>query len=229
MPVGVPKVPFQVDEEEDATWIDLYELLSRERAIVLGKEIDYEISNSIVGIMIYLNMEGEGEEFHLFINSPGGSIMPGIAIFDTIGYMTSGVHTICIGQAASMASLILAGGHFNKRSAFPNARVMIHQPLCSFFDGNSLSHSWEIDELLELRNMIVNMYVETTGKPAVTIYLDLERDDLLLPREAVSYGLIDSISSDPFGFLDDQMIKRPITIPRRNRENGEPSTADEFI
>lgn len=121
MPVGVPKVPFLVPEDEDASWIDLYNRLFHERLLFLGQEIKSEISNQLVGLMVYLSIEDKTRDLYLFINSPGGDVISGMAIFDGMHFVEAEVQTVCVGLAASMASLILVGGEITKRLAFPHA------------------------------------------------------------------------------------------------------------
>ncbi|KAL4184952.1 hypothetical protein AMTRI_Chr10g228130 [Amborella trichopoda] len=124
MPVGVPKVPFRSPGEEDATWgynLILINRLHRERLLFLGQEVEGEISNQIVGLMVYLSIEDDTRDLYLFINSPGGWVIPGIAIYDAMQFVPPDVHTICMGLAASMGSFVLAGGEITKRLAFPHA------------------------------------------------------------------------------------------------------------
>ena len=121
MPVGIPKVPFLGPDDEDASWVDLYHRLFHQRLLFLGQEIKSEISNQIVGLMVYLNLVNSNEDIYLFINSPGGGVFSGIAIFDTMQMVGAEVQTVCVGVAASMASLVLVGGEITKRLAFPHA------------------------------------------------------------------------------------------------------------
>uniref|UniRef100_UPI0030E15291 ATP-dependent Clp protease proteolytic subunit n=1 Tax=Hedysarum flavescens TaxID=2710877 RepID=UPI0030E15291 len=121
MPVGVPKVPFLISGEEEASWVDLYNIIYRSRLLFLGQEIKSEISNQLCGMMVFLNIENQKKDIFLFINSPGGTIIPGMAIFDIMQGIQAPVNTVCVGIAASMASLILVGGEFKKRTAFPHA------------------------------------------------------------------------------------------------------------
>nr|UVY96443.1 clpP-like protease [Rehderodendron indochinense] len=120
MPIGVPKVPFRGPGEEDASWVDVNRLY-RERLLFLGQEVDSEISNQLIGLMVYLSIEDDTKDLYLFINSPGGWVIPGVAIYDTMQFVQPDVHTICMGLAASMGSFILVGGEITKRLAFPHA------------------------------------------------------------------------------------------------------------
>jgi len=121
MPVGVPQVPFLLPDDEDASWVELYNRLYEQRLLFLGQEINSEVSNQLVGLMIYLSMHNKEKEVHLFINSPGGEVFSGMAIFDIMQLIEADVQTVCVGVAASMASLILVGGEITRRLAFPHA------------------------------------------------------------------------------------------------------------
>ena len=121
MPIGVPKVPFRLPEDDDASWVDLYNRLFQERLLFLGQEVNSEISNQLVGLMVYLSLEDKNKDLYLFINSPGGEVISGMAIFDIMQLVEAEVHTVCVGLAASMGSLLLVGGEFTKRLEFPHA------------------------------------------------------------------------------------------------------------
>nr|YP_010125717.1 ATP-dependent Clp protease proteolytic subunit [Ligustrum ovalifolium]YP_010691579.1 ATP-dependent Clp protease proteolytic subunit 1 [Ligustrum x vicaryi]QIV67196.1 ATP-dependent Clp protease proteolytic subunit [Ligustrum ovalifolium]WBU94307.1 ATP-dependent Clp protease proteolytic subunit 1 [Ligustrum x vicaryi]WBU94396.1 ATP-dependent Clp protease proteolytic subunit 1 [Ligustrum ovalifolium] len=200
MPVGVPKVPFLIPGEEEATWVDLYNRLYRRRALFLCQEVDYEMSNQIIGLMTFLTIEDRTLDQHLFINSPGGGLIPGIALFDVMQLLPPTMHTICMGVAASMASLILSGGAITQRLAFPHARVMIHQPASSFFESQTGECVLEINQLMELRAYVERLYVETTGQPLWVIVRDLERDVFMSATEAIDYGIVDFNPEDVPGF-----------------------------
>nr|WRP99089.1 Clp protease proteolytic subunit [Amorphophallus paeoniifolius] len=192
MPVGVPKVPFRIPGEEDATWVDLYNRLYHQRLLFLGQEVDAEISNHIVGLMVYLSIEDNTRDLFLFINSPGGWVIPGIALFDTMQWVPPYVHTICIGLAGSMASLVLAGGEITKRLAFPHA-VLIHQPLSSFCNSKGEEFFMEAEELVRLHETLTKVYAQRTRKPLWLIAYDIERDTYMSATEAQAYGLIDLV------------------------------------
>nr|YP_010934941.1 clp protease proteolytic subunit [Gastrodia pubilabiata]WKV29260.1 clp protease proteolytic subunit [Gastrodia pubilabiata] len=194
MPIGVPRVPFRIPGEEDAAWVDIYNRLYRERLLFLGQEIESDISNQIVGLMVYLSIEDEIEDIYLFVNSPGGWVIPGISIYDTMQFISPKINTICIGLAASMASLILIGGEITKRLAFPHARVMIHQPVSSFYEAQAGDFILEAEELLKLRETITRIYVQRTGKPLWVISEDMERDVFMSSTEARDYGIIDLVA-----------------------------------
>nr|AEZ48942.1 clp protease proteolytic subunit [Syngonanthus chrysanthus] len=195
MPIGVPKVPFRSSGEEDAVWIDLNRLY-RQRLLFLGQEVDNEISNQIVGLMVYLSLEDDTKDLYLFINSPGGWVIPGIAIYDTMQFVPPDVHTICIGLAASMGSFVLVGGEITKRLAFPHARVMIHQPASSFYEAQTGEFILEAEELLKLREILTKVYVQRTGKPLWVVSEDMERDVFMSATEAQTHGIIDIVASE---------------------------------
>nr|QJU04262.1 ATP-dependent Clp protease proteolytic subunit [Pothos scandens] len=193
MPIGVPKVPFRIPGEEDAIWIDVYNRLYQERLFFLGQEVDSEISNQLVGLMIYFSIEVDTKDFYLFINSPGGWVIPGIAIYDTMQFVSPDVHTICMGLAASMGSFILVGGEITKRLAFPHA-VMIHQPASSFYEAQAGEFILEAEELLKLRETLTRVYVQRTGNPLWVVSEDMERDVFMSATEAQAYGIIDLVA-----------------------------------
>uniref|UniRef100_UPI0030DEB16D ClpP n=1 Tax=Senna italica TaxID=346974 RepID=UPI0030DEB16D len=193
MPIGVPRVPFRIPGEEDATWVDVNRLY-RERLFFLGQEVDSELSNQFVGLLIYFSLEDDTKDFYLFINSPGGWVVPGIAIYDTMQFVQPDIQTICIGLAASMGSFLLAGGEITKRLAFPHARVMIHQPASSFYEAQTGEFILEAEELLKLRETITKVYVQRTGKPLWVVSEDLERDVFMSAAEAQAHGIIDRVA-----------------------------------
>nr|YP_010602914.1 Clp protease proteolytic subunit [Paphiopedilum leucochilum]YP_010610348.1 Clp protease proteolytic subunit [Paphiopedilum godefroyae]WAN77161.1 Clp protease proteolytic subunit [Paphiopedilum leucochilum]WAO28576.1 Clp protease proteolytic subunit [Paphiopedilum godefroyae] len=193
MPVGVPKVPFRIPGEEDATWVDLNRL-HRERLLFLGQEVDSEISNQLAGLMVYLSLEDATRDLYLFINSPGGWVIPGIAIYDTMQFVVPDVHTICMGLAASMGSFILVGGEITKRLAFPHARVMIHQPASSFYEAQAGEFILEAEELLKLRETLTKAYVQRTDNPLWVISEDMERDVFMSATEAQAHGIVDLVA-----------------------------------
>nr|YP_008854535.1 clp protease proteolytic subunit [Ravenala madagascariensis]AHA12624.1 clp protease proteolytic subunit [Ravenala madagascariensis] len=199
MPVGVPKLPFQTptpneeEEEEDAIWLDLYNRLHRERLLFLCQDIDNEISNNIVGLMVCLSLEDHTRNQHLFINCPGGGVISGIAIHDTMQTVLADVYTICMGIAASMGSVILIGGRPNKRIAFPHARVMIHQPISSFLRERIGDLSLELKEIQRLRGIIISLFLKRTNIPLWLIEQKIERDVYMSATEAQARGIIDYI------------------------------------
>nr|AZJ16895.1 ATP-dependent Clp protease proteolytic subunit [Betula halophila] len=196
MPIGVPKVPFRSPGEEDASWVDvLINRLYRERLLFLGQEVDSEISNQLIGLMVYLSIEDDVKDLYLFINSPAGWVIPGVAIYDTMQFVRPDVQTICMGLAASMGSFILVGGEITKRLAFPHARrVMIHQPASSFYEAQTGEFILEAEELLKLRETITRVYVQRTGKPLWVVSEDMERDVFMSATEAQAHGIVDVVA-----------------------------------
>nr|YP_010896826.1 clp protease proteolytic subunit [Euclidium syriacum]ASJ64323.1 clp protease proteolytic subunit [Euclidium syriacum]WJZ20904.1 clp protease proteolytic subunit [Euclidium syriacum] len=203
MPIGVPKVPFRSPGEGDTSWVDiLINRLYRERLFFLGQEVDTEISNQLISLMIYLSIEKDTKDLYLFINSPGGWVISGMAIYDTMQFVRPDVQTICMGLAASIASFILVGGAITKRIAFPHAknlfyyiiRVMIHQPASSFYEAQTGEFILEAEELLKLRETITRVYVQRTGKPIWVVSEDTERDVFMSATEAQAHGIVDLVA-----------------------------------
>nr|YP_009989492.1 ATP-dependent Clp protease proteolytic subunit [Hylotelephium verticillatum]YP_010388167.1 ATP-dependent Clp protease proteolytic subunit [Hylotelephium viviparum]YP_010708938.1 ATP-dependent Clp protease proteolytic subunit [Hylotelephium erythrostictum]YP_010709021.1 ATP-dependent Clp protease proteolytic subunit [Hylotelephium pallescens]YP_010709104.1 ATP-dependent Clp protease proteolytic subunit [Hylotelephium spectabile]YP_010709187.1 ATP-dependent Clp protease proteolytic subunit [H len=194
MPIGVPKVPFRSPGEEDASWVDIYNRLYRERLLFLGQEVNNELSNQLIGLMVYLTIEDRNRELYVFINSPGGWVIPGIAVYDTMQFVPPDVHTICMGLAASMGSFVLVGGEITKRLAFPHARVMIHQPASSFYESQTGEFILEAEELLNLRETITMVYVQRTGKSFWVVSEDMERDVFMSAIEAQAHGIVDLVA-----------------------------------
>ena len=194
MPIGVPKVACRLPGEENAQWVDLYNKLFRERVLFLCQNLDDEIANQLIGIMLYLNAEESDKSLYLYINSPGGSVICGIGVFDIMNYITADVITICTGTAASMSSFVLAGGSYGQRIAFPHSRIMIHQP-----EGGSQGQASEVisesEEVIRIRNQVGRIYSERTGQPLSRISRDMDRDQFMSAREAKIYGLVDHLPS----------------------------------
>merc|ERR1719171_2777751 len=185
MPIGVPKVAYRVPGATSADWVEIYNRLYRERIIFLGQEIDDEICNQIIAVMLFSDSEDPEKPLYLYVNSPGGSVIAGLALYDTIQHISSQVITCNIGMAASMASFILGAGERGKRIALPNSRVMIHQPM-----GGS---EGEAEQILKIKGTLVTMYSQMTGNPREKIIKDLDRDNYMSAQEALDYGLIDKI------------------------------------
>ena len=171
---------------------DIYSRLLKDRIIMLCGEINDNLSNSIVAQLLFLAAEDSEKDIYLYINSPGGSITAGMAIYDTMNLIAPPVSTICIGMAASMAAFILASGDKGKRYALPNSEMMIHQPM-----GGAQGQATEIQiaakHIIRIRERINKILSEKTNKPLATIELDTERDNYMFADEALSYGLIDKI------------------------------------
>ncbi|AFY62340.1 ATP-dependent Clp protease proteolytic subunit [Synechococcus sp. PCC 6312] len=195
MPIGVPKVPYRMPGEPYTQWIDIYNRLYRERIIFLGRDVDDEIANQIVAVMLYLDSEDPGKDIMLYINSPGGSVTAGMAIYDTMQHIKSDVVTICVGLAASMGSFLLAAGTKGKRLALPHSRIMIHQP-SGGTRGQATDIEIEAREILRIRRQLNNLYVHHTGQVLEKIEKDMDRDYFMSAQEAKDYGLIDRVIED---------------------------------
>nr|YP_010379239.1 clp protease proteolytic subunit [Astragalus arrectus]UCS40228.1 clp protease proteolytic subunit [Astragalus arrectus] len=196
MPVGIPKVPYLVPGDDDASWLDLYNRLYYQRLLFLGQEINSETSNHLVGLIIYFGLADKDKDLYLFINSPGGGVISGMAIFDAMHFVQAEVQTVCVGIAASMASVILVGGEITKRLAFPHARVMIHQPASSLGEGPSVENLMDAKEVEKMRDIITQIYAQRTGKPSWLIYEDMKRDSFMSAEEARAYGIVDMVGAD---------------------------------
>ncbi len=192
MPIGVPKVPYQLPGSAYTDWIDIYNRLYRERIIFLGKDVDDEIANQIIAVMLYLDSEDNNKDIYIYINSPGGSVTAGMAIYDTMQHIKSDVVTICVGLAASMGSFLLAAGKKGKRMALPNSRIMIHQP-SGGTRGQATDIEIEAREILRIRHQLNSIYAKNTGQPLAKIEKDMDRDFFMSAQEAKEYGLIDKV------------------------------------
>lgn len=191
MPLGMPKVPFRMPEDEDASWVDLYNGLYQQRNLFLFQDVGSEISNQLVSLMLYLGGEFDTRDIFLFINSSGGSVVPGLVLYDTMQCLN--VSTTCVSLAASVASFILVGGKRSKRTAFPHARVMMHQPASAYCDEKTGQYTMETDELIRIRNSIITAYVDQTGQSMFAIWRNLERDSFMSATEAKDHGIVDNI------------------------------------
>nr|YP_010148575.1 ATP-dependent Clp protease proteolytic subunit [Zabelia tyaihyoni]QQV69382.1 ATP-dependent Clp protease proteolytic subunit [Zabelia tyaihyoni] len=195
MPIGVPKIPFLIPGDEEGSWVDIYNGLYRQRILFLGQELESEISNQIIGLIAFLTIEDDTKDQYLLINSPGGSIMCGVGIYDMMQAVKPDVHTMGLGVVASMASFLLVGGTITKRVAYPHARVMIHQPASSFFRGPLGEFSLEIGAIIHMREMVTGVYARRTGKPFPVIWYDMDRDLFMSATEAKAYGIVDLIGA----------------------------------
>ena len=171
---------------------DIYSRLLKDRIIFLGEEVNETTASLVVAQLLFLESEDPGKDIQLYINSPGGSVTAGMAIYDTMQYIKCDVSTICIGMAASMGAFLLAGGTKGKRFALPNAEIMIHQPL-----GGAKGQATEIqiaaEHILKTRKKLNDILAENTGKPYEQIAADTERDNYMTADEACEYGLIDGV------------------------------------
>lgn len=192
MPIGVPKVAYRVPGSPSADWVDIYNRLYRERIIFLGQEIDDEIANQIIGVLLYLDSEDSTKPIYLYINCPGGSVIAGLALFDTMNHVKSPIVTINLGLAASMASFLLAAGKKGSRMALPNSRVMIHQPMGGA-QGQAEDIKVEAAQIMRIKDNLVRMYSQMTGQTQEQVIIDLDRDNFMSAQEALEYGLIDQV------------------------------------
>ena len=175
---------------------DIYSRLLKERIIFLGGPIDDSVANVVVAQMLFLESEDPDKDIHLYINSPGGVVTAGLAIYDTMQYIKPDVSTICIGQAASMGSILLTAGAKGKRYALPHARIMIHQPLGGA-QGQSTDIQIQAKEILRLREVGNDILARHTGQDTEKINVDTERDNFMSAEEAKAYGLIDEVVTRP--------------------------------
>jgi ATP-dependent Clp protease protease subunit len=186
-------VPFVIEKsgrEERA--MDIYSRLLRDRIILLGSAINDDVANSIVAQLLYLQFEDGKSDIHLYINSPGGSITSGMAIYDTMQFVTCDVATYCLGQCASMGAMLLTAGTKGKRFALPNSRIMIHQPLAGM-QGTAVELEIHAKEVLRTKRRMNELMLKHTGQTLDKIEADTDRDNFMSAEEARSYGLIDTV------------------------------------
>ena len=164
MPIGIPQVPYRLPGQPYTQWIDIYTRLSLERIIFLSREVNDGVANSIIARMLYLDSEDQGKDILLYINSPGGSVTAGLAIYDTMQHIKSDVVTICVGMAASMGAFLLTAGTKGKRLALPHARIMIHQPLGGA-QGQASDIEIEAREIIRTRQQLNDMMVQQRPTP----------------------------------------------------------------
>ena len=189
----MPLIPMVVEQNHRGERAyDIYSRLLKDRIIFLGSEIDDDVANLVIAQMLFLEAEDPDKDLHLYINSPGGSVTAGLAIYDTMQYVRPDVQTICLGQAASMAAWLLACGAPSKRLALPNSRIMIHQPIGAF-RGQATEVEIQAREILKLRARMNEILAAHTGRPIDEIARDTERDYYMSGEEARDYGLIDRV------------------------------------
>jgi ATP-dependent Clp protease, protease subunit len=193
MPIGVPSVPYRLPGSTYERWIDIYTRLSQERIIFLGQEVTDALANSIIASMLYLDSDDPTKPIYIYINSPGGSVTAGMAIYDTMQHIKSEVVTICVGLAASMGAFLLASGSKGKRLALPNARIMIHQPLGGTGRRQASDIDIEAREILRIRDSLNHILAERTGQSVEKVEKDTDRDYFMSAQEAKEYGLIDNV------------------------------------
>jgi len=188
--VLIPMVVEQTNRGERA--FDIYSRLLKDRIIFLGGPIDDHVANLVIAQLLFLESEDPDKDIHLYINSPGGVIYSGLAIYDTIQYIKADVSTICVGMAASMGALLLSAGTKGKRFALPNSRIMIHQPLGGA-QGQASQIEIQAKEILLLKSKINEILHNTTGQPLEKIEQDTDRDFYMSAKAAVEYGIIDGV------------------------------------
>ncbi|MEA2349855.1 MAG: ATP-dependent Clp protease, protease subunit [Thermoleophilaceae bacterium] len=189
----MPLVPMVVEQtSRGERSFDIYSRLLNERIIFLGDAVDDQIANLIVAQLLHLESEDPDKDISLYINSPGGQIYAGLAIYDTMQFIKPDVTTICFGMAMSMGSLLLTGGAAGKRLALPNSRILIHQP-SGGYQGQSADIEIHAQEILDLRHRMDEIYANHTGQSIEKVHDDMDRDRYFKPDQAVEYGLIDRI------------------------------------
>ncbi|MCA9055187.1 MAG: ATP-dependent Clp endopeptidase proteolytic subunit ClpP [Planctomycetaceae bacterium] len=186
----VPYVIEKSGREERA--MDIYSRLLKDRIIFLGSQVNDVVSNAIVAQLLFLQFDDPKADIHMYINSPGGSVTAGLAMYDTMQYITCDVATYCIGQCASMGAILLTAGAPGKRYALPNARIMIHQPLAGM-EGTATELEIHARELLKMKRRMNEILLKHTGKTVEQIEKDTDRDNFMAAEEAVEYGLIDKV------------------------------------
>ncbi|MDY6781094.1 MAG: ATP-dependent Clp protease proteolytic subunit [Cyanobacteriota bacterium] len=197
MPLDVPKVPYRLPGQPYEDWISIYNRLFLERILFLGWEIDDETANRLVAYMLYLDSEDNTKDIYLYINSPGGSVTAGMAIYDTMQHIRSNVVTICVGLAASMGAFLLAAGTPGKRVALPHSRIMIHQPaLSQGLYGQATDISIAAKQIIRTRQQMDEILANKTGQSIERIRKDTDRDYYMSAEESLEYGLIDKVIED---------------------------------
>ena len=186
----VPYVVEQTSRGERS--YDIYSRLLKDRIIFLGEEVTDVSANIVIAQMLFLEAEDPSKDIHLYINSPGGSVTAGMAIYDTMRYISCDVNTLCIGQACSMGSFLLAGGAKGKRFALPNSQIMIHQP-SGGAKGQAADIEIQAKLILDMRRRLNNIYAENTGQKLSVIEKAMDRDNFMTPEDALKFGLIDQI------------------------------------
>jgi ATP-dependent Clp protease, protease subunit len=189
----MPLIPFVIEKsgrEERA--MDIYSRLLKDRIVFLGSQVNDELANSIVAQLLFLQSEDPKADIHLYINSPGGSVTAGLAIYDTMQFVTCDVATYCIGQAASMGAVLLTAGTAGKRNALPNARIMIHQPLAGM-EGTAEDIMIHAKEFKKIKHKLNNILIKHTGHPLEQIERDTDRDRFMSAEESMEYKLIDQV------------------------------------
>ncbi len=191
----MPLIPYVVEKSgREERVYDIYSRLLKDRIIFLGQQVDDQIANALVAQMLFLQSDDPKADIHLYINSPGGSITAGMAIYDTMQFVSCDVATYCVGQAASMGAALLTAGAKGKRFALPNARIMIHQPLAGM-QGTAREVEIHVEELRRIKQRMNELMIEHTGHSLEKIEEDTDRDRFMSADEACEYGLIDKVVS----------------------------------
>ena len=190
----IPMVIEQTNRGERA--YDIYSRLLKDRIIFIGEPIDDTVANLIIAQLLFMEAEDPEKDVNVYIHSPGGMVSAGLAIYDTMQYIKPAIATICVGQAASMGSLLLAAGTKGKRYALPNARIMIHQP-SGGFQGQATDISIQAEEIIKIRKRLDEILAKHTGQPVDKVHSDSERDYFMSAEEAKAYGLVDEVIVRP--------------------------------
>jgi ATP-dependent Clp protease protease subunit len=205
----MPLVPVVIQQDaRGERSFDIYSRLLRERVVFVGSAIDDDVANLVVAQLLHLEAEDPEKDIQLYINSPGGVVYSGLAIYDTMQFIKPDVATVCCGIAMSMGSLLLAGGAAGKRSALPNSRILVHQP-SGGFQGQATDIQIHAKEALELRRRIEEIYSHHTGKPVEEISEALERDRFFTPEQASEFGLVDQVMQ----YRNGQMTESAVRVP----------------
>ncbi len=201
------QIPYVVEDTgRGERAMDIYSRLLKDRIVFIGTEINDAVANTVIAQLLFLRAEDPRKDVSVYIHSPGGYITAGLAIYDTMRFMGYDINTYCIGQAASMAALLLAAGTKGKRFALPNSRIMIHQPSGGVI-GTSADIALQAKEIIEMKRMCARIIAECTGQSIEKILEDSERDFYMNPQEALNYGIVDKIATQP------QKVPAPETKP----------------
>jgi len=189
-------IPFVLDKTgRESQYMDIYSRLLKDRIVFLGTQVNDQMANLLVAQLLFLQFEDPKADIHMYINSPGGSITAGMAIYDTMQYLTCDVATYCIGQAASMGAMLLTAGAKGKRNALPNSRIMIHQPLAGM-EGTATDLEIHAKEVIKVKRKMNDLMRHHTGRTLEEIEKDTDRDNFMSAEEAKAYGLIDNVLAE---------------------------------
>jgi ATP-dependent Clp protease protease subunit len=189
-------IPFVLDKTgRESQYMDIYSRLLKDRIVFLGTQVNDQMANLLVAQLLFLQFEDPKADIHMYINSPGGSITAGMAIYDTMQYLTCDVATYCMGQAASMGAMLLTAGAKGKRNALPNSRIMIHQPLAGM-EGTATDLEIHAKEVIKVKKKMNDLMRHHTGRTLEEIEKDTDRDNFMSAEEAKAYGLIDNVLAE---------------------------------